>query len=92
MKLRYETAPSGRAVWVDDDHGILMTESEVKTYRELMEKHEAYTGEKATDTEARFYLWLSGWDKSTITSFVGILEKSHKFGYVSGEVDGRHKK
>ena len=53
---------------------------------------EAYIGGPLSKEELGMVEWLNRLDNSTRQNFMGLLEKSHRFGYISGQVDTRHEK
>lgn len=52
---------------------------------------EGLIGRKVTGDESNVIDWLNRLDSFTRKTVQGLLESSHRFGYVSGEVDSRHK-
>lgn len=58
---------------------------------EMIEVIESYIGRKLFEDESRVVSWLSGWEKSTVEAVMRIIEASHRFGYISSEIDAKDK-
>lgn len=50
---------------------------------------EGNLGRGLSDAEKRYVQWINGWDKETIQVIGGMIDQAHRFGYVSGQADGR---
>jgi hypothetical protein len=52
---------------------------------------EAYVGRKLSKDENGMIEWLNRLDDVTRNNFMGLMESSHRFGYISGQVDNKRK-
>ncbi|WP_339304478.1 hypothetical protein NST33_18295 [Paenibacillus sp. FSL L8-0435] len=50
---------------------------------------EVNLGRGLTNTEFRYMEWINGLDNETIHVIAGMIEQSHRFGYISGQADSK---
>lgn len=50
---------------------------------------EGNLGRALTNTEQRYMEWINGLDKESIRVIAGMIEQSHRFGYISGQADSK---
>lgn len=90
MNLKYKGVNKrGRAEWIELDlisswrpEGAVMEEWQLNRYRPFVESIEKCIGHQLQKNELSTVLWLSGFEESSVSNIMSIINAAHEHGKI----------